>query len=924
MVDWKVQVTIGFRVLGPVEILDGGRPQGATTAQQRAVLAMLLLDLGRVVPVGRLISALWATEPPASARNAVRVHVTKLRGLVAADPSVAITTVGEGWRLTCDPDRVDLYRFRDLVERARSGPTADAGALLRAGLSEWRGPALADVTGHWLAGTVVEGLEDERLAATEDRIAFDLRSGAPQAVIPELSVLAAEHPLRERPAQLLMAALHGSGRTAEGLEVFQRTRRHLVEELGIEPSTVLQREHRRLLDGAGGEAKTVAPLPRQLPGDVAAFAGRAEQLAHLDGLLEKPGPLVATVAGIPGAGKTSLAVHWAHRVKDRFPDGQLYLNLRGFEPTGEAVDPADAVLRFLDALEVPADRIPAEADARSALYRSVLADRRMLIVLDNARDEAQVRPLLPGADGCATVVTGRTQLAGLVIHYGAHLLTLDVLDAAEARDLLAGRIGAARVEEEPEAAARIVERCAGLPLSLAMVAARAAVQPDFPLAFLAAELESETGLDAFESPDAAMDLRSVFSWSYRQLSPGAARMFRLLGLHWGPGFAAEAAASLAGVPAATATRWLRELRRMQLVAEHAPGRFDLHDLLAAYAAELTEALDAPEDRSAATRRLLDHYLHTARAAERILAPHRSAIGLPDPVPGALVLAPESHARASAWFEAERPALVSAVDAAYRRGCDRHTWQLARQLATHLRRTGLGTAWLATQRLAVAAADRSGDVQAMALAHHGLAAAQIRFGDHAEAEANLLEALRHFETLEDLDGQANVHSVRCLISEAAGDFTTTLAYAERSLALFRAAGNRHGQVRALNNVGYSHAELGAHDLAVASFLEALDLSRELGDPDGRATTLDSLGFTYARLGEHAKAIESYRCAAELLDRSGERFRAAAARHRLGDAHLAAGDRGAASEAWRSALAAFDDLGHRQAETVRAKLTAMQQG
>ena len=436
---------IEFRVLGPVEILHDGELLGPTTAQQRCVLAMLLLDLGRVVSTGRLISALWATGPPASARGSVRVHVTKLRKLLAADPTVELATVGEGWRLTSDPERVDLYRFRDLVARARSGPVEEAGTLLREGLALWQGPALADVAGDWLTGAVVEGLEDERLAATEDRIASDLRSGD-RGLVPELSVLAAEHPLRERPAQLLMSALHRSGRTAEGLEVFQRTRKRLIEELGIEPSAVLRQQHQQLLHGSEeveADASDDATLPRQLPGDVAVFAGREPQLSRLDEMLDRAEQegrtLVTSIAGIPGAGKTTLAVHWAHRIADRFPDGQLYLNLRGFEASGEAVDPAEAVLRFLDALGVAADRIPAEADARSALYRSLLADRRMLIVLDNARDEAQVRPLIPGSTGCCLIATSRTELTGLAARHGAHQLTLDGFDPAEARELLIGQ-----------------------------------------------------------------------------------------------------------------------------------------------------------------------------------------------------------------------------------------------------------------------------------------------------------------------------------------------------------------------------------------------------------------------------------------------------------------------------------------------------
>ncbi|WP_198667314.1 AfsR/SARP family transcriptional regulator [Glycomyces dulcitolivorans] len=919
---------IEFRVLGPVEILRDGQRLGPTTPQQRCVLAVLLLDLGHVVSIGRLVSALWAADPPASARNSLRVYVTKLRKLLAADPEIGLVTVGDGWRLDCDPARVDLYRFRALVEQARNGAGAEAGPRLREALALWQGPSLADASGDALTGALVEGLEDERLAAVEDRIAWDLESGAGQAVAPELSVLVAEHPLRERLTQLLMSALHASGRTAEGLAAFHRTRRRLVEELGIEPSAVLRAEHQRLLAASGdaGAAVVAGPLPQQLPGDVSVFAGRADQLSRLDGLLEdaerEDRMLIAAVAGIPGSGKTTLAVHWAHRVKDRFPDGQLYLNLRGFEATGEAVAPGDALARFLEALGVATARIPAETDARSALYRSVLARRRVLIVLDNARDEAQVRPLLPGSTGCAVVVTGRTELAGLAARRGAHLLALDVFDRAEARDLLVGRLGPARVAEEPEAVARIIDRCAGLALSLTMVAARAGARADFSLSSLAAELDSgEVVLDAFASADASVDLRTVFSWSYLQLSPEAARLFRLLGLHRGPDAGLGAVASLAGIGAPAAGRLLRELCRMRLVAEHAPGRFDLHDLLAAYAAELGEALDAPSVRRAALGRLLDHCLHTAHAAADLVAPHRSPIPIGDPDPGAQIAAFGDDAAATAWFAAERHVLTGAVAAAFEAGFDDHVWQLAQCLATYLRREGMGADWLATQRLARSAADRLGQTRAQAVTGYGLAAAQIRYGDPQDAEANLLAALRYFEELGDLDWQGNTFAMLCLGSEAVGDYAAALAYAVEGLERHRRAGYLPGQARALNNVGHCRARLGDFDRALRDCREALELLVGLDDPVGEGNALDSLGFIHSRLGEFDLAIECYRRSFASLHLRGERYLAAVTLHRLGDAHVAVGDRGAALEVWKRALGMFEALRHPDASRVRAKLIAL---
>jgi DNA-binding SARP family transcriptional activator len=920
---------IEFRVLGPVEILEDGRTLGPATAQMRCVLAMLVLDLGRVVAAGRLASALWGSNPPASARNSIRVCVTKLRKLLAADPMVEIVTVGEGWRLTCDPERVDLYRFRDLVGRARGGPAAEAGPLLREGLSLWRGPALADVNGHWLTGAIGEGLEDERLAAIEDRIARDLESGDHQAVVPELSILVAEHPLRERPTQLLMSALHRSGRTVEGLQVYQRARMRLVEDLGIEPSAVLQNAHQRLLKGSEEpetDPSRTVPLPRQLPGDVAVFAGRATHLSHLDDLLsrsEREGrTLVATIAGIPGSGKTTLAVHWAHRVADRFPDGQLYLNLRGFDASGEVLDPADAVLRFLEALGVSAANIPAEADARSALYRSLLADRRMLIVLDNARDEAQVLPLLPGSTRCCVIVTGRAQLAGLAARHGAHLLQLDVFDAGESRDLLIGRIGTTRVQDEPEAAERIIEHCAGLPLSLTMVAARAAVQADFALSSLAAELErSEDVLDAFESPDSTIDLRTVFSWSYLRLSPEAARLFRLLGLHWGPAFTAEAAASLAGVPLRAVTRLIRELCRMQLVAEHAPGRFELHDLLGAYAAELTAALDTPDARRRAVRRLIDHYLHTAFDASRLFNPHRDPIRPATADPEAVFAPLADDGAATAWMSAEQTALLTAVRRASEHGLDVHCWQLAWTLHDHLRRRRLHHDQAAAWHTALEAANRLGDTAVQTRAHRQLAQALARTGRLEEARDHLDSALSKGKELNDPIDQAHTLQVSGLIWVSQEDFAEAIDCNLRALDAYRAAGHLSGQANTLNSIGWVHSRAGDNRAALEYCEQALELMRAIDHRPGQAATLDSLGLANHRLGRHTAAVDHYEQAIRTFRELDARADEADALGRLADTLLATGEQAAAREALERALGIYDEIGHAEAAKVRAALAAL---
>ena len=518
---------IGFRVLGPVEIVVGGRVGGPTTPQLRGVLAMLLVDEGRVVSAGRLISALWPSAPPTTAFSTIRVYISRLRKLLEGDPAVALATVGQGWRLDCDRERVDLYRFRALATRASESVEPEAArGLLREALGLWRGPAFADVAGDWLTDVIGAGLEDERLAAIEDRIALDLRFGAHQELVPELATLVAQDPLRERLVQMLMSALHRSGRTAEGLETYHRARRSLVEELGIEPGPELRDEYRRLL-GAPLPERSLQVVPRQLPSGISAFAGRAGALADLDGLLSRPetgAPLLVTLNGLPGAGKTTLAVHWARSVVERFPEGSLYVNLRGFDPATPPVDPAEALRGFLDALGVPGRADPDRARS---------PNRRL-------PEQAGRSPHAGPARQRAGRGPGATAAAGL----GRELRGRDQPPPAHRSGRAAGRPHPPRRHGRPCRGPRPAGAAAGprpgprrtggggadrrtLRGTAAVTGHRGRPRRRtgcVPLAAIADELDAaEPVLDAFESPDAAVDLRTVFSWLYRGLGPEAAR-----------------------------------------------------------------------------------------------------------------------------------------------------------------------------------------------------------------------------------------------------------------------------------------------------------------------------------------------------------------------------------------------------------------
>ncbi|MEV1017443.1 tetratricopeptide repeat protein [Micromonospora sp. NPDC049801] len=685
----------------------------------------------------------------------------------------------------------------------------------------------------------------------------------------------------------------------------------------------------------GGGARVAAtsnrlPVPRQLPPALPGFVGRTAQLAQLDTAWASPDAAddggvapagVVTLSGTAGVGKTTLAVHWAHRVADRFPDGQLYVDLRGFDATGTVVTPVEAVRGFLEALAVPPERIPTHLSAQVGLYRSLLAGRRMLVLLDNARDAEQVRPLLAGSATCLVLVTSRNRLAGLVAAEGARPVGVELLSAAEAWQLLARRLGADRLTLEPGAVDEIIERCARLPLALAVLAARGAANPDFPLASLAAELrEAPHPLESFDAGDAGTDVQAVFSWSYRSLTPPAARLFRLFGCHPGPDIGVAAAASLAGVPREQAPRLLAELAHAHLVTEHAPGRFGAHDLLRAYAVQQAERFEPAGARRAAIRRGLDHYLHTAHAAALLLQPGRDPVTLAPVAPGVRPEEIIDHGRALAWFTTEYPVLLAAVAHARRVGFDSHAWQLAWTLVDFLQRRGRWPDLAAAQRTALAGARRAGDRLGQANAHRDLARVLSRLGRVDEAASNYRHALAIFGALGDHTGQARTHRAFGAMLDGLGRHAEALEHGQRALALYRDAGHLAGEASARNAVGWAHAQLGQYAPALTHCGQALTLLRRTGDRHGEANTWDSLGFIHARLGDHAEAIRCYGRALRLYRRISDRYDEADTLSRLGESRQAAGDTVGAVRTWRRALRILDDLGHPDAERVRALLAA----
>lgn len=667
-------------------------------------------------------------------------------------------------------------------------------------------------------------------------------------------------------------------------------------------------------------------VPRQLPAATAYFVGRAAELKIMTGLLEEPpgpgermapAPVIVAIGGIAGVGKTTLAVHWAHQVAGQFPDGQLYANLRGFDPSGPPL-PAETLVRdFLGACGLSPAHIPASHEARLALYRTALADKRMLIVLDNARDADQVQPLLPGSPSCFVLVTSRASLAGLAAAQGAQLLTLTLPPTDEARELLALRLGTGLVAAEPAAAGEVIRLCAGLPLALGIVAARGASCPGLSLAGLAAELAGEAGpLDALDTGASSSSVRGAFSWSYQGLADAAARLFRLLGIHPGPDVSAATGASLAGLAPRQVRSSLRELAQAGLIAEHTPGRFALHDLLRAYAAEKAQGQDA--ESSAALGRILDHYLRTGHAAALILYQHREVIRLPPERPGVAPETFEGYDQALAWFEVERPGLEAAIAAAAAAGLDQYAWQISWTLVDFLHWRGHWDSLIATQNIALAAAHRLKELAGAAAAHRSIARAYGERGDLRDASTHLGEALDLYRQLGDLGGQAHVHLGLGMTLDREGHHREALGHAGQSLRLHQSCGNQAGEADALNAIGWCHAQLREHEQAFHHSRQALTLHQVLGNRLGEAHTWDTLGYIHQHCGEHAAAVSRYRSAISLFQDLGNTHYTAIVLTHLGEAYREIGNTAGARDAWQQALSLFRDLGHAEAADVQAKL------
>ena len=869
-----------FGVLGPVRLRRGTRLEPAGGRMQAVLLGLLLARVNTTVPVDVLIDAMWGAPDPRGAQR-LQLHVHRLRR--ALDDPDRLTFHGDGYRLRADADEVDATVFERLVAEGR----AEALAL-------WQGEPYQGLDLPVLADEAAR-LVELRLAAEEERFAAELAAGRAASVVGDLAELVRAHPLRERAHLLHVTALYEVGRRADALAAYRVARDVLVVELGVEPGFELRALEARVL---AGEPVATAPVgPAQLPRDVPSFVGRGGDLAFLDDAwARRAGPVV--IAGTAGVGKTALAVRWAHRNKDAFPDGQLYVDLHGFGP-GRPLPYEEVLGGFLRALGVAGAAAPADPVERAARFRSLVPDRKVLVVLDNAQSVAQVRPLLPAGRDCFVVITSRDSLAGLVARDGATRVDLDRLPRGDALHLVRRLVGA-RADTEPAAVAELVDRCARLPLALRIAAEAVGIRAGLRVTDVVAGLDLDV-LDATGDPNT--DIRAVFSWSHRHLDDSAARLFRLMGRHpWDA--SPDALAALAGFDGRTTRRALASLARAHLVEEAAGGRFGMHDLLRAYAAE------QPEPDDGATRRLFAWYVRTAAAARKAIVPQSPPMPM-DGVPEGGGDFPDAAA-ALAWFDAERPVLVALIT----NGTDDDLrWRLAGLLLTYFNIGKHWSDWIATHEAGLAAARREGTELGEAVVLNGLGVVHDDLAHDDEA----LDCHRRAATLfarADAPHFAawNLNNLG-VAYDRLGRFDDAVDTHNEALALFRAVGDQRGVGYSLNNVADVQRQRGEYAVAEENLLRALALQIEVDEIDGLRYTYAHLADLYWDMGRPAEAREWYDKGVTASLEAGDRWLAAKMLTRLAAMDHEPGAR------LRLAHALFDEVGDAEsAAEVRELLAA----
>jgi DNA-binding SARP family transcriptional activator/tetratricopeptide (TPR) repeat protein len=910
------------KLLGPFGVLADGKPLDVSAGRSSALLAVLAMSAGRVVSIERLADMVWGEDLPANARRSVQTYVTRLRSVLGAS---AISTSGAGYVLNIDRDDVDALRFLWRLDHAGGDPSTERQKLADA-LSLWRGDPLEGVQSAWLADYERPRLLERYLAGLERRIDLDIAAGRSAELVAEVRDVAGQHPLRESLWARLIVVLDRSGRQAEALECYETIRSRIAGELGVDPGPELQRIYDDLLQGTSHESpERPAPtrgeperfIPRQLPADIEGFTGRGEALSALDALVDEVDdsadmaeqPVVITALhGAGGIGKTTLAVHWAHRVADRFPDGQLYLNLRGFGP-GDPMAPAEALEVLLRGLGVPGEQVPADIDARSALLRTVLADRRVLMLLDNARDAEQVRPLLPGGGGVLVIVTSRSQLRGLAAREGAGRVALDTLSLDDATDLLAAGLAGQRVAYDSESIGELAELCGRLPLALAVAVERAGRHPDSELADLIGELRDEhERLDALDTGDDPLtSVRAVFSWSYQALDEDTAELFRLLGRYLGNDFSLSAVAALGGLTTARARRRMDALTDVNLLRRSRHGRYTMHDLLRTYASELHDEIQSGDD--AAIRRLLSWYVHSAANANTALASNRNPrfMDMGEPEPGIVPLSFADSRQARDWFDVEWLTLTRVVSYAVEHEQSVSAYRLVNKLYTYLEAHRPPGEALELQEIGRDAAATAGHRVNEGFLTNQLGISLGRLGDFDRCIEHLERAKELFQTEQHLGGEQMVLINLGIAYRSTGQYDKALGNLERAYEL-RLSEEQGGDISTvLVNISRVHLEARRPDEAVAAALSAVESLQGSGRRESEAVALETLGMAYAAQQEYGRAEECFNEALTVHRDLLLRWREAVTLAHLGRIERDTNRVGDARTTWQQALAILDEIG-----------------
>jgi DNA-binding SARP family transcriptional activator/Tfp pilus assembly protein PilF len=909
------------RILGPVEVT-GPDGRAVLSGRQRALVGVLALRAGTVVVPARVVEALWGDDLPRTAVKSLQSHVARVRQALrlCGLPDVLLTR-GSGYALEVARSEVDACHFEDQLRSARAelgkGRWDSGAESLRNCLALWGGDPLQDGTLEGWGRAEVTRLREARLTALEDLWDAELRLGrnATEAV-GELERLLVRHPLRERLVELLMVALYRNGRHLDALEAYQRLRAQLAQDLGVDPAPGLRRLHAAILrqdpELAPGTTNVVASTareaavhrPAQLPPRVGHFTGRAEELRRLDQLLSDTGDTrIAVVSGPGGIGKTALAVQWGHQVKTRFPDGQIFADLRGHDVEA-TMTPVEALTHVVRGLGVSGDQVPAELTELTGLFRSILDGKRVLILLDNAATVDQIRPLVPPTTTSALVVTSRNALTSLATYHDVHAVGLDVQSHDEALALLRSVVGADRIDREPDEAARIATLCGHLPLALRIAAAKLVGQPHSTLRRLAVEFTSGDRLDALSVDGDARSVRTVFASAYRALSPTAAQVFRLIGLHPGTTFGPQLAAAIVALPPADTDRALVELTDAYLIAQTDGDRFRLHDLIRLYANECALRLDSPPTEALA--RLVDWYLGVADVASRVLDRGRGQIAPTLRHPLSVVPFSPDYQNVLTFLDGERENLLPVVRLAAEQGRHDVAWQLSYLLTGFFNSRGRWADRVEICRLGLAAAQRLGDPGAEGLMRSGLGMALVVTRRLDEALDCLYPALAIARASGDRRREGHVANNIATAYARLRRFDEALEAYLEALDAHRANDDPLGIALACNNIGTAYIRLGRPELGLPQLHQALDITRRIDNPRIEAGVLSTFGEAYLSQRRLSQALAHFQQGLDIRRAIGDRRHEVDSLHQIGVTLLAQDDPAAAADQLQAALTLSQEL------------------